>query len=106
MTALPAAPTRYQLGDGTHLGDMIDLESRSISARLYSDPELYQLELERIFARTWIAVAHESEIQRPGDYVTRYIGEDPVIVARDRSGGVNVMLNSCSHRGMTVCRAE
>lgn len=97
---------RYRLRDGAAIADLIDLNSRSISARLYSDAELYEIELERIFTRSWVAIAHESEIPRAGDYVTRYIGEDPVIVARDRSGGINVMLNSCSHRGMTVCRAE
>jgi nitrite reductase/ring-hydroxylating ferredoxin subunit len=94
------------LADGTPIGDLVNLQDRTVSARLYSDAELYELEMERIFARSWIAVAHETEIPNPGDYVTRYVGEDPVIVARDRTGGINVMLNSCSHRGMTVCRAE
>ena len=96
----------HRLADGTYIGDLIDLNERSVSARLHSDAELYKLEMERIFTRSWIAVAHESEIPRAGDYVTRYIGEDPVIVSRDRNGGVNIMLNACSHRGMTVCRAE
>jgi nitrite reductase/ring-hydroxylating ferredoxin subunit len=96
----------HTLADGTYFGDLIDLDERSVSARLHSDAELYKWELERVFARSWIAVAHESEIPRAGDYVTRYIGEDPVIVSRDRNGGVNIMLNACSHRGMTVCRAE
>ena len=94
------------LNDGTRMGELVNLDDRTISARLYSDAELYQLELEQVFARSWVVVAHESEIARTGDYVTRYIGEDPVIVTRDRSGGINVMLNSCSHRGMSVCRAE
>jgi nitrite reductase/ring-hydroxylating ferredoxin subunit len=99
-------PASYHLADGTPIADLVDLDDRTVSARLYSDAELYELELERIFARSWVVLAHDSEIPKAGDYVTRYIGEDPVIVARDRTGGVNVMLNSCSHRGMTVCRAE
>jgi deazaflavin-dependent oxidoreductase (nitroreductase family) len=99
-------PTRRHLADGKPIGDLVNLQDRTVSARLYSDAELYELEMERIFARNWIAVAHETEIPNPGDYVTRYVGEDPVIVARDRTGGINVMLNSCSHGGMTVCRAE
>lgn len=94
------------LSDGTPLADLIDVEHREVSMRLLSDPEVYDLELERLFARVWTAVAHESEIPRPGDYVTRYIGEDPVIVARTEPGGISVLLNVCSHRGMKLCRAD
>ncbi|QLL06240.1 aromatic ring-hydroxylating oxygenase subunit alpha [Mycobacterium vicinigordonae] len=95
-----------RLSDGVRVADLIDLEERTVCARLHSDEEIYRLEMERIFGRCWIAVAHESEIPNPGDYVTRAIGEDPVIVSRDRSGGINILLNTCSHRGMNVCRAE
>ena len=94
------------LSDGTRVADLMDPERFEVSMRLLSDPELYRFELDRLFAKTWNVVAHESEIPNAGDYVSRYIGEDPVIVTRDRHGVVHVLLNVCQHRGMTVCRAE
>ena len=91
------------LRDGSRLSELVRPDEGVISARIWTDPELYQLELERIFLKVWVAVAHESEIAKPGDYVTRYIGEDPVIVTRSEKGDIHVLLNSCSHRGTEVC---
>jgi phenylpropionate dioxygenase-like ring-hydroxylating dioxygenase large terminal subunit len=82
------------------------MESGQMSARVFSDPELYRLETERLFTTSWIALAHETEIRNPGDYVLRHLGPDQVIVSRDRLGKVHVMLNSCSHRRMAVCRSD
>lgn len=97
---------RARLRDGTPLEDLVRIDDGLIAARVFTDPEIYELELERIFLRNWVAVAHETEIPRPGDYVTRWIGEDPVIVVRDKDGEVHILLNSCSHRGVEVCRAS
>jgi len=94
------------LSDGTRLIDLVDVERREVSMRLFSDPEVYELELEHLFARSWIMVAHESEIPDVGDFVTRNVGEDPVIVARGREGDIHVSLNMCTHRGMQVCRTD
>ncbi len=77
-----------------------------LSGRAYTDPEVFKLEMEKIFYRTWIFVAHESEISEPGDYKTTYIGRQPVIVSRGADGEVRVLLNRCRHRGATVCQEE
>jgi nitrite reductase/ring-hydroxylating ferredoxin subunit len=94
------------LSDGTPLADLIDTDKREVSMRVLSDPEIYRLELERLFGRSWVPVAHESEIPRPGDFVSRSVAEDPVIVTRTRGGEVKVLLNICQHRGMQVCRVD
>lgn len=94
------------LSDGRLLSELIDYERREVDLRVLTDPQIYQLELERLFARSWIMVGHESEIPDPGDYVLRFIGEDPVIVTRQRDGSIAILLNVCSHRGMQVCRSE
>src|SRR5262249_35145284 len=74
-------------------------------ASLYRDPRVFDDEMERIFHRGWVFVGHESEIPRPGDFVTRTLGRQPVILARTRDAGVGVLLNRCMHRGTMVCTA-
>ena len=76
-----------------------------VHASLYHDPRVFDDEMERIFRRGWVFVAHESEIPRPGDFVTRSIGLEPVIVVRTRDGHVSVLVNRCMHRGTMVCTA-
>lgn len=82
------------------------LDEGLVPLSIYSDPEIYALELERIYGRCWVCLGHESEIPNPGDYVLRTIGEDPWIVVRDDSGTVHVLFNSCRHRGTQVCPAD
>ncbi|HWL42100.1 MAG TPA: SRPBCC family protein [Ilumatobacter sp.] len=77
-----------------------------VDRRIYSDPDLYELELRRVFAKSWCLVGLESQVRDPGQFFESYIGEDAVLVTRDRQGQVKVMLNSCPHRGNKVCRAE
>ncbi len=83
-----------------------DVNKGILDRRIFADPAIYKLELERIFARGWNFVAHESQIPATGDFFMSFIGEDQVIVVRDRKGDVQVLINSCPHRGNTVCRAE
>jgi nitrite reductase/ring-hydroxylating ferredoxin subunit len=77
-----------------------------VSRRFITDPDLYRLELERIFARCWLFVAHASEIPQVGNFVTRHLGEDPVIVIRAEDGRVRVLLNSCRHRGTMLTQVD
>jgi len=84
----------------------IDSDKGLVDRRIFSDPEIYALELERIFARAWNFMCHESQIARPGDFFMSRIGEDQVIVTRDKKETIHVLLNTCRHRGNSVCRAE
>ncbi|GGR46176.1 phenylpropionate dioxygenase-like ring-hydroxylating dioxygenase large terminal subunit [Nocardioides luteus] len=77
-----------------------------IPAHVYNDREIFELERDRLFNRSWMFLAHESEIPDVGDYVVRHVLEDSFIVTRDNKGEVRVMFNMCLHRGMQVCRAE
>ncbi len=85
---------------------MVDYERGTVDRRIFHDADIYQLELEHIFARAWNFVAHDSQIPNPGDFFMTFIGEDRVIVVRDNDMQAQVMINSCRHRGNAVCRAE
>lgn len=72
---------------------------------IYTDPEIYRREQERIFAGpTWNYVALAAEIPKPGDFKLTEIGEKPVVVVRDKDGAVRVLENRCAHRGVQFCR--
>lgn len=77
-----------------------------IHSDLYVRPEIFSSEMQRIFERSWVFVAHESMVPNPGDYCTSVIGRQPVIVSRDDDGAVHVLFNRCAHRGSVVCREE
>jgi phenylpropionate dioxygenase-like ring-hydroxylating dioxygenase large terminal subunit len=94
------------LSDGTPLRDLINVEKREISLRVLNDPEIHDYELRKIFAKAWVLLGHECEIPNPGDYVSRYMGSDNVLVIRNTDGGVSVVLNVCTHRGMELCRVD
>ena len=73
---------------------LIDTENGLISRRIFIEREIYEQELERIFARCWLYLCHDSQIPQPGDFFTTYMGEDPVLVVRD-SGGPSSRLSEC-----------
>jgi nitrite reductase/ring-hydroxylating ferredoxin subunit len=77
-----------------------------IHASLYTDPAIFENEMERIFHRGWVFVGHASEIPRPGDYVTRTLGREPVVMVRAGDGTISVLVNRCRHRGTMVCPAD
>ena len=66
---------------------------------VYTDPEIFSLEMERLWARAWIYVGHTSQVPNPGDYVTCDIGAEPVLMIRQQDGGVRVLRNRCAHKG-------
>ena len=92
--------------DRSELANLVDPEAGVVARAAYIDPGVYELEQARIFARSWLYVAHESQLGQPGDFVTTTMAEDQVIVTRDRTRAIRVFLNSCRHKGMLVCRAE
>src|SRR4051812_48287417 len=64
-----------------------------VHRRLYTDPRIFDLEMERIFGHAWIYVGHESQIRNAGDYLCTQIGRKPVILVRDAAGEVRVIHN-------------
>ena len=89
---------------------MIDVQDlvrpEAINGRAYTDPDIYQLELTKLFTNGWVFVGHESEVPRTGDYVTRRLGHDPVIMVRDRAGQIHVVANRRAHRGVSLVQGR
>jgi salicylate 5-hydroxylase large subunit len=84
-------------------------ESKESSSRIpfsvYTDEQIYQRELERLFCHGhWCYVGLEAEIPNEGDFKRTVIGERSVIMVRGADGAVNVVENVCAHRGMQFCR--
>jgi len=88
------------------VSDLVNADASLISRRCWSDERVYQLEKKGIFGRSWLFLGHESQIRKPGDFVQAYMCETPIILSRSEDGGVYASINSCSHRGLPVCRAD
>ncbi|KIQ18468.1 3-phenylpropionate dioxygenase [Rhodococcus sp. MEB064] len=84
----------------------MDTTAGMIDPRVYSDPDIYQRELEQVFGRSWLFLAHDSQLPKRGSFLQTYMGEDPVLVVRQKDGTVKAFLNQCRHRGMRICRSD
>jgi 3-phenylpropionate/trans-cinnamate dioxygenase alpha subunit len=85
---------------------LVDTATGRQSRAIYSSEELYRQELERIFGRCWLFLVHTSQIPEAGDYFRTFMGEDDVIVIRQKDGTIKAFLNSCTHRGNRICRSD
>ena len=90
----------------TDVRGMVSTDGGLVDRHIFFDQEIYQEELEQIFARCWLFLCHESQVAQAGDFFSTYMGEDPVLVTRDGNGKVHAFLNVCRHRGNRVCRAD
>jgi len=86
----------------SHILDGIAAGPETVDRICYTDPQIYALEQQRIFERTWVFVAHASEFKEPGDFRTTDIAGQPVLAVRGKDGRVRVFFNSCRHKGTTI----
>lgn len=77
-----------------------------VNRRVYTDPALFELEKEHILLKSWLYLAHESEVRNPNDYIVRQIIDATLIVTRDRAGKIRAFFNTCPHRGAIICREK
>ena len=69
---------------------------------LYRDPAVFELEMKYIFERNWVFVGLDSQAPNPNDYFTSWVGRQPIVVARDKSGQLGAFVNSCTHKGARI----
>lgn len=78
----------------------------SVHSSAFTDQAVFNLEMDRIFHRTWLYIGHTSEIPKAGDYRTRLMGRQPVVMMRGVDGEVRVLMNRCRHRGSVICESD
>jgi phenylpropionate dioxygenase-like ring-hydroxylating dioxygenase large terminal subunit len=79
------------------------VEADRVRREVYTDQEIFELEMRRIHERVWIYCGHESQIPKTGDYYTAQIGHQPMLMVRGSDGKVSVLYNRCPHRGNMMC---
>ena len=77
-----------------------------VHRNVYTDPAIFEIEMERIFARTWMYVGHDSQVPNPGDFYCTEIARQPVVMVRHTDGEIYVIYNRCGHRGTRVVNQE
>lgn len=107
----PAFPTGdlcrpAELAPAIDVSGLVDRDNGLVDRSVFTDQGLYRQELARVFAPSWLFLGHVEQLKKPGDFFTTYMGEDPVIVTKDKSGRIRAFLNSCRHRGARVLRAD
>jgi Rieske 2Fe-2S family protein len=80
--------------------------AHTLPGRYYSDPDIFQLDMENIWYRDWLFVGHDCEIPKAGNFFTLQLGAYPVVVLRGRDGAIRAFHNACRHRGSKVCTTE
>jgi phenylpropionate dioxygenase-like ring-hydroxylating dioxygenase large terminal subunit len=88
----------------TDPGDLI--QPGRVHRRVYADPAIFELEMERIFGKIWVYVGHESQVAKPGDFAVTRIGRRPMVMVRHSDGKIHVIHNQCAHRGAMVVAEE
>ena len=75
-----------------------------VARAMFTEPELFELEMEHLFEKTWIYACHESEISAPNSFITMRAGRQPLIITRGADGELHALINACQHRGATLTR--
>lgn len=73
---------------------------------IFTDNQLFELEMKHIFEGNWVYLAHESQVPEINDYFTTHIGRQPIVITRGKDGRLNAVINACAHRGAMLCRRK
>jgi benzoate/toluate 1,2-dioxygenase alpha subunit len=76
----------------------------TVDRDVFRDPKIFELEMRHIFERSWVFLGLASQAPKPNDYFTTWLGRQPVIVMRGADGELGAFMNTCRHRGATICQ--
>jgi p-cumate 2,3-dioxygenase subunit alpha len=77
-----------------------------VARRAFVDAGIMEREFEAVFDTCWLYLGHESELPKPGDFLTRTVARRNILFTRDGQGRLHALFNTCPHRGSTVCREK
>jgi len=78
------------------------VRDREVHKDLYINQELFELEMETLFANTWVYVGHASQVPNKGDFYTTTVGTEEVVMVRHSDNSIKVLYNRCPHKGVKV----
>ena len=84
----------------------VNQETGRLDPSIYTDEQIYREEMKKVFGRAWLLIGHDSLLPNPGNFFHTYMGEQPVILTRDKEGQVHALLNICRHRGARLVRVD
>jgi phenylpropionate dioxygenase-like ring-hydroxylating dioxygenase large terminal subunit len=76
-----------------------------VHRRFYTDPAVFEEEMERLFRRAWLWLGHDSQLKRAGDFFTARMARERILVVRHTDGVIRAFHNRCMHRGAEICAA-
>ncbi len=82
------------------------LKARHLPGYIYTSPEVYEMEIEKIFMKDWLCVGRVEEYKNAGDYNAMRIAGEPLLICRDEDGNLNAFANVCQHRGVEVATGQ
>ncbi|MFP5464766.1 MAG: aromatic ring-hydroxylating oxygenase subunit alpha, partial [Gammaproteobacteria bacterium] len=86
-----------------YIDDRIDEGQFAVHRDIFRDEFLFELEMKYIFESNWVFLCHASQLPKPHDFFSTYIGRQPVLVTRNAGGELKAFLNTCTHKGSLVC---
>jgi Rieske 2Fe-2S family protein len=75
----------------------------TLPRHFYADPDFYRTELEHFYFERWICAGRADQIPNAGDYFTRSLADESIIITRDGAGQIRAFFNVCRHRGTRLC---
>lgn len=78
------------------------IQPRQVHRDVYTSPDVYRLEMKHLFPNCWVYIGHESQVPKPGDYITAQIGDQPLLMVRHSDNQIKVMYNRCPHKGTKI----
>lgn len=100
------SPTYAELGIDPDAVEAALDANLTVPARWYSDPRIYEFELEHLFTRAWQVAGPLHMLEKPGDHVTTTVGQVPIVVTRDLEGELHAFVNVCRHRAYPVATRD
>ncbi len=91
------------VGAATNPADLV--QPHQVHRSIYTSAKIFDLERQRVWARSWLFVGHDSHVPQPGDFITTELNGQPLLMLRRKNGGIALLHNRCAHKGAPLATA-